>query len=64
MRDQVLNVAPCASVIQKNAREPFRLELTGPSRVAVSAWIAKADLTSGSHLFPSRPQGPLHLSTR
>jgi hypothetical protein len=36
--------------------------LTEPTRVAVAAWIAKAGLTSGSYLFPSRQHESLHLS--
>ncbi|AGA34537.1 putative Tyrosine recombinase xerD [Thioalkalivibrio nitratireducens DSM 14787] len=43
-----------ASVIPQKTREPVRFELTEPTRVAVAAWIAKAGLTSGRYLFPSR----------
>jgi len=53
-----------ASVIQQKTREPVRFELTDPTRVAVAAWIAKANLTSGSYLFPSRQHDSLHLSVR
>jgi integrase len=53
-----------ASVVQQKTREPVRFELTEPTRVAVAAWIAKANLTSGSYLFPSRQHDSLHLSVR
>ncbi len=46
-----------ASVVQQKTREPVRFELTEPTRIAVSAWIAKAGPTSGSYLFPSRQPG-------
>jgi integrase len=35
-----------------------------PDPVAIAAWIAKASLTSGSYLFPSRQHASLHLSVR
>jgi integrase len=53
-----------ASVVQQKPCEPVRFELTEPTRVAVAAWIAKASLTSGSYLFPSRQHESLHLSVR
>ena len=53
-----------ASVIQQKTHEHVRFELTEPTRVAVSAWIAKAGLTSDSYLFPSRQHDSIHLSTR
>jgi len=53
-----------ASVVQQKTGEPVRFELTEPTRVAVAAWIAKAGLTSGSYLFPSRQHASLHLSVR
>nr|WP_296748686.1 tyrosine-type recombinase/integrase [Thioalkalivibrio sp.] len=53
-----------ASVVQQKTREPVRFELTDPTRVAVAAWIAKAGLTRGSYLFPSRQHASLHLSVR
>ena len=53
-----------ASVVQQKRREPVRFELTEPTRVAVATWIAKANLTSGSYLFPSRQHESLHLSVR
>ena len=52
------------SVIQQKTHEPVRFELTDPTRVAIAAWIAKAGLTSGSYLFPSRQHASLHLSVR
>jgi integrase len=51
-------------VVQQKTREPARFELTEPTRVAVAAWMAKARLTSGSYLFPSRQHESLHLSVR
>ena len=53
-----------ASVVQQTAGEPVRFELTEPTRVAVTAWIANASLTSGGYLFPSRWHESLHLSVR
>jgi integrase len=53
-----------ASVIQQKTQEPVRFELTDPTRVAIAAWMAKASLTSGSYLFPSRQHASLHLSVR
>jgi len=53
-----------ASVVQQKTHEPVRFELTDPTRVAIAAWIAKASLTSGSYLFPSRQHESLHLSVR
>ena len=53
-----------ASVIQQKTREPVRFELTDPTRVGVAAWMAKANLTSGGYLFPSRHHDSLHLSVR
>ncbi len=53
-----------ASVVQQKTREPVRFELTDPTRVAVAAWIAKAGLTRGSYLFPSRQHASLPLSVR
>lgn len=42
----------------------MQFELTEDTRNAVAAWIAKANLKSEQHLFPSRPQNSLHVSTR
>ena len=53
-----------ASVVQQKTGEPVRFELTDPTRIAVAAWIAKASLTSGNYLFPSRQHDSLHLSVR
>ena len=53
-----------ASVIQQKTREPVRFELSGPTRVAVAAWIDKVGLGSGMYVFPSRQHESPHLSTR
>ena len=53
-----------AIVIQRKTQRPVQFELTEDTRNAVAAWIAKANLKSEQHLFPSRLQNSLHVSTR
>src|SRR6478736_6429151 len=38
--------------------------MTGPTRLAVEMWIARAQLKSGDFLFPSRVHTSPHLGTR
>ena len=45
-----------AIVIQRKTQRPVQFELTEDTRNAVAAWIAKANLKSEQHLFPSRLQ--------
>lgn len=53
-----------AIVIQRKTQRPVQFELTEDTRNAVAAWITKANLKSEQHLFPSRTQNSLHVSTR
>jgi integrase len=53
-----------ASVVQRKTHAPVRFELTEQTRDAVRAWIAKACLSAGDYLFPSRQATSAHLSTR
>jgi integrase len=53
-----------ASVVQHKTRAPVRFELTEQTRDAVRAWIARARLSTGDYLFPSRQFASAHLSTR
>jgi len=53
-----------AMVVQRKTQRPVQFELTDPTRNAVSAWIAKADLKSEHYLFPSRAHDSPHVSTR
>jgi len=53
-----------AMVMQRKTQRPVQFELTEQTRDAVAAWIAKADLKSEQHLFPSRIRNSTHLSTR
>ena len=53
-----------ASVVQHKTGTPVRFELTEQTRDAVRAWIAKAHLSAGDYLFPSRQAALAHLSTR
>jgi len=53
-----------ASIVQQKTAQPVKFELTEPTREAIEAWIARADLHLGQFLFPSRLKGSPHLSTR
>ena len=53
-----------AMVLQRKTQRPVQFELTEPTRVAVSAWLAKTNLPSEQYLFPSRLRVSPHLSTR
>jgi len=57
-------VVPRAMVVQRKTQRPVQFELTDPTRGAVTAWIAKADLKSEQYLFPSRSRQSPHVSTR
>jgi len=59
--NQVMNRA---MIVQRKTQRPVQFELTDPTRTAVSAWIAKADLKSEQYLFPSRAHDSPHVSTR
>ncbi|MBL4640164.1 MAG: tyrosine-type recombinase/integrase [Kordiimonadaceae bacterium] len=53
-----------ALVLQHKTGRPVRFEITKQTRDSVTAWIAKANLTRGDYLFPSRVKRSHHLSTR
>ncbi|WP_018077499.1 tyrosine-type recombinase/integrase [Thiobacillus denitrificans] len=54
-----------AMVIQRKTQRPVQFELTEPTRIAVAAWIEKAQLhTTDQYLFPSRVSRSPHVSTR
>jgi len=53
-----------AMVVQRKTQRPVQFELTEPTRTAVTAWIAKANLKSENYLFPSRLENSPHVSTR
>ena len=57
-------VIPRATVMQEKTWQPVKFELTDQTREAVEAWIAKAQLSSGQFLFPSRMTQSPHISTR
>lgn len=53
-----------ATVLQQKTGQPVKFELTDQTREAVETWIAKAQLTPGQFLFPSRTTQSQHISTR
>ncbi len=53
-----------AVVMQKKTNRPVQFEITEKTRVAVATWIEARKLRHGDYLFPSRPAGSTHLSTR
>lgn len=52
------------TVLQQKTGQPVKFELTDQTREAVEAWIAKAQLTPGQFLFPSRLARSPRISTR
>jgi integrase len=58
------HAAARAKVMQQKTGQPVQFEMTGPTRLAVEAWIAKAQLKPGDFLFPSRVQQSPHIGTR
>ena len=57
-------VAPRAIIMQNKTQRPVQFELTEPTRDAVAAWIANANLKNDQYLFPSRIHDSPHISTR
>lgn len=55
---------PRAMVMQRKTQRPVQFELTEPTRTAVAAWIARANLKPEQYLFPSRVIRSPHVSTR
>lgn len=52
------------TVLQQKTGQPVKFELTDQTRETVETWIAKAQLTPGQFLFPSRLARSPHISTR
>jgi len=57
-------ILPRAMVIQRKTQRPVQFELTESTRLAVSAWLEKANLRTDQYLFPSRVTSSPHVSTR
>ena len=57
-------VSPRATVMQQKTSRPVQLEITQPTRDAVSDWIKKANLGQDDYLFPSRIHEFPHIGTR
>jgi integrase len=53
-----------AKVMQQKTGQPVQFEMTGQTRLAIEAWITKAQLKPGDFLFPSRVQQSPHIGTR
>jgi len=53
-----------AAIMQQKTTQPVKFELTDQTREVVEDWIAKAQLSSGQFLFPSRLTRSPHISTR
>jgi integrase len=52
------------TIIQKKTSRPVQFEITEQTRASIRAWLPEVEGGNGQHLFPSRFQGQLHLSTR
>jgi integrase len=59
--NQILNRT---MVVQRKTQRPVQFELTEPTRIAIAAWIDKANLKPAQYLFPSRLKKSPHVSTR
>lgn len=57
-------VSTRAIVIQQKTFQPLQLEITPPTRDAVTQWIKEAELANDDFLFPSRVHDSPHLGTR
>jgi len=57
-------VSPRAIVLQQKTRRPVQFEITEPTRDALAAWIAAANLKCDDFLFPSRLHDSPHITTR
>jgi hypothetical protein len=51
-------------IMRRKTKRPVQFEVTGHARVAVAAWIEKAELRSEEYLFGSRFSRSPHISTR
>ena len=50
--------------MQKKTNRPVQFEITEQTRVAIETWIEARKLGYTDYLFPSRPSGSTHISTR
>jgi len=57
-------VASRAVIMQKKTNRPVQFEITEQTRVAIETWIEARKLGYTDYLFPSRPSGSTHISTR
>lgn len=57
-------IMPRAIILQQKTRRPVQFEITEPTRDALSAWIASANLKGDDYLFPSRLHDSPHITTR
>jgi integrase len=57
-------VSSRAIIMQRKTHRPVQFEITEPTREAVAAWIAQAQLRPEQYLFPSRLHESPHISTR
>ena len=58
------HIAPRAVVMQRKTGRPVQLEITEPTRRAVSNRVTRAGLRADDILFPSRCRWTEHISTR
>lgn len=56
-------VATRGMVMQRKTQRPVQFEITEPTREAMSAWLAQAQLQPVNYLFPGR-RADTHLSPR
>ncbi len=64
LRQTAGRVASRAVIMQKKTHRPVQFEITEQTRVAVGTWIEARKLRNTDYLFPSRPLGSTHISTR
>lgn len=57
-------ISPRAIVLQQKTHRPVQFEITEPTRDALTAWIAAANLNCDNFLFPSRLHDSPHITTR
>lgn len=58
------HVVARATFMQQKTQRPVQFEITEQTRQSVAAWISARRLKLSDYLFPSRPHGSEHLSTR
>ena len=57
-------IASRAIIMQRKTHRPVQFKIAEPTREAVTAWIAHAQLRPEQYLFPSRIHESPHISTR